>query len=172
MKIAFAGKFYCGKSTVARYADEVYGLTRWALGDYVRSELIDEKMFTKRQMYAAAKTDDVRDALQMRGEGRRSTDPYYWIDKLSDDLQLFKTEDVGVDDMRYENEAEELRRQGFKLVYVECTNLPDADDPKRDHPSEHGLDDWYEWDGLLVADYGHPEDLFAQLDELIARWDK
>lgn len=172
MKIAFAGKFFCGKSTVARYADEVYGITRWALGDYVRAELIDDGTFTKRQVYSPRKTDAVRDALQLRGEGRRSTDPDYWIDKLVDDLWRFKQEDLCVDDMRYENEAERLRKMGFKLVYVECTNLKYEDDPQRDHASEHGLDDWYEWDGLLVADYGHPEDLYDQLDELIKRWQR
>lgn len=172
MKIAFAGKFYCGKSTVARYADEVYGITRWALGDYVRSELIDDRTFTKAQVYAARKTDAVREGLQLRGEGRRSSDPDYWIDKLVDDLCLFKQEDVCIDDMRYENEAEVLRKMGFKLVYVECTNLKNEGDPKRDHASEHGLDEWYEWDGLLVADYGHPESLYDQLDELIKRWQR
>jgi hypothetical protein len=168
MNIAFAGPFQSGKSTAAKYAEQGYGISRVAFGDYVREELI-ENGWDRADVYHKPSSDEVREALQSHGAGMRAVDSHYWVDKFLLDYANV-ADDVCVDDMRYTNEAEALRDMGFKLVWVDCQNMPNADDPKRGHESENGLNDWYEYDGLLVADYGHPEELYSQLDELIARW--
>jgi dephospho-CoA kinase len=172
MRIAFAGKFYSGKSTCAQYADATYDMVLWSFGDYVRNELIESGEATKEEVYAARKSEAVRIKLQTLGEARREENPDYWVNQLLSDIDTIDIEDICVDDMRYENEAEALRDAGFKLVYVECTNLLDPDDPKRDHESEHGLDNWMEWDGVIVADHGNYESLYEQVDQYVGRWDR
>ena len=170
MNIAFAGLSGAGKSAAADYVDVHYGISRVAFGDYVREEII-EKGFPRELVYHKPTAPHIRIALQEHGAGKRAEDENYWVDKFILD-HVNNDGDVSVDDMRYSNEAEALRDMGFYLVWVECPDLLNEDAEFRKHESESGLDDWYEYDGLIVANHGDIKEIYSQLDELIGKWEK
>ena len=116
--------------------------------------------------YEAAKDrlPEFRRVLQEYGTGlRASLGEDVWVTALLRRLPLVSDHvPVAVTDVRFPNEAEALKRRGFVLVrLVRDTGL--AADP---HPSEAGVDS-------LPVDYevrndGTPEDLFSELDRIVA----
>lgn len=167
--IALAGPFGVGKTTVAEYLEQVHGMSLWSFGDYVRQALMDDEDMTFEEAYAEPKPPDLRLALQNMGHGRRQDTPDVWVDALLHDFTHAGEPDIVVDDMRYANEAEHLFERGFRLVQVQCPDL--YDDPARGHASEHGLDGWSEWDGVITAATGDLGALYEQVDAMVERWE-
>jgi hypothetical protein len=93
----------------------------------------------------------VRRILQWWGtEYRRAQDPDYWTKawghKVSQ-LDLQKTL-VLVDDVRFMNELNVIREFGGLIVKIERPGFDGANN----HSSETSLDDYRQWDGLIVND--------------------
>ena len=93
----------------------------------------------------------VRRILQWWGtEYRRAQDPDYWTKawghKVSQ-LDLHKTL-VLVDDVRFMNELNVIREFGGLIVKIERPGFDGANN----HSSETSLDDYRQWDGLIVND--------------------
>lgn len=98
--------------------------------------------------------------LQKVGSDRRRENENYWVD------QVFKTADpflkdsnnvVLITDVRYQNEAREIKKRGGYLINVTRLN-PDgtvfiAPDRPANHPSEIDLDE-YNWDYYIRTKSG------------------
>lgn len=111
------------------------------------------EMYSFIRLYANVLGDSVaaftpRSLMQWWGtEYRRAQDENYWVDKAlakcDGECLLYV-----IDDCRFENEAEAVRKAGGKLVRIERANAPVPSNP--DHPSEVGLDEWDEWDTIIL----------------------
>lgn len=89
--------------------------------------------------------------LQLVGSQKREQNPRYWIDRMFFDMGDFKGIAL-VTDVRYRNEAEEIKARGGYLINV--TRLEEdgypfvAPDRNPNHPSETELDGW-NWDAYI-----------------------
>lgn len=158
MKIlAISGKMACGKSYIGKRLEEK-GWTHLAFGDYVKAELIQN--FSERTVWG--KDPTARALRQAYGAARRQEEPDYWVNKFMTWLRLFmlrQREDarVVVDDVRYPNELEALRRFAednseqvtLKTVRLERPGLDRRNMPGADHLSEVALDDEKGWDMVV-----------------------
>lgn len=146
--IGICGKMFSGKTTLANLLIEKFNFKRVAFGDKV-------KLFANEIKKVSPDFKD-RELLQTIGDGARNIiNPNIWIDALfytieneSDKNQLYVC-----DDIRYENEAEALRKKGwliFKLQISEEEQLkrmkskyPDSWEihwERRNHNSENHVD--------------------------------
>src|SRR4029077_473617 len=97
--------------------------------------------------------------LQRVGAERRAENPFYWVDKVFDQIREFQTQNSKsvslISDLRYKNEAQELaKREGYavQVVALDSATGKQYIDPSRpaDHISETDLDD-YPWDFFIKA---------------------
>ena len=141
MKIAFCGKMCSGKSTLAKDYIEINGGTIFSFSAPVYE--IAQNLFGMEEKN--------RELLQSIGTKMREIDPNVWVNKLIrcvDEHEL--DENIIVDDVRFVNEYEALRENGFKMVKClvdedlrlrNIENLYGADHSKyMSHVSETSLD--------------------------------
>src|SRR5690606_13560526 len=200
MRIAFAGPRGTGKTTLAQYLADHHGFTRCSLAapikriiseaptdSYERHQFLlrwGRELFPGRLVAQARfATEAARMMATERNSGRRAQllgtdvgralDDWVWIRYL---LEHLPEGPVAVDDVRFANECEALRRAGFRLVRL--TAPPDvlvarlvaraAERRDPGHASERGLegipDDY--WDA--VWDTSEPmETTAARLEALL-----
>lgn len=93
----------------------------------------------------------VRRILQWWGtEYRRAQDPDYWTKawgRKIEQLDLSRVH-VLVDDVRFMNELEVIRAHGGRIVKIERPGFLGANS----HSSETSLDDFTEWDAVVIND--------------------
>jgi hypothetical protein len=80
---------------------------------------------------------------------RRAQSPRYWINKLFPRIDRDKVEAALIADIRFLNEAEEVKVRGGILIKCTRTGAPDFD--VHEHPSEKELEGYTGWDYELVA---------------------
>jgi hypothetical protein len=90
-----------------------------------------------------------RPVLQWWGTWRRSQDPRYWVKRLWKTLDEHQPDVAPIADVRYPNEADEIHARGGYLVNVINTGEPDVS--VNDHPSEHAMDGYLDWDYTIRA---------------------
>jgi len=91
-----------------------------------------------------------RTLLQWWGtDYRRAQDPEYWVKRLQETLERDNPEIALITDVRFLNEAVEIKKRGGYLVKVTRTTKPDVNVPA--HPSENDLDDFTGWDFEITA---------------------
>jgi phosphomevalonate kinase len=166
MRIALSGKRLSGKSTAARVLKD-FGFYSVSFGDCVKDEVAEDHHVS---VFDVIKNKEIyRQALQQKGESRRAEDPTHWIKQLADkmaraDAQPYKYPHIVLDDLRYQNEAQWLRDNGWKLVRIDVNPyvlqerrtlaLGEGYDTTPDlHISETDLDDWTGWDYTIHNDY-------------------
>lgn len=117
---------------------------------------------TARKEYGMTEKD--APLLQRIGQERREQNPRYWIDRLFFDNKNFHGISL-ISDVRYLNEAHEIRSRGGYLINVRRLNEDGTpfitDDRPADHPSETELDG-FNWDGYITTKTGQ-EALTAEL---------
>ena len=96
-----------------------------------------------------------------------------WVDRVEPQIEDIRSDDVHhrngeltpivVSDVRFENEAEMVVRNGG--VIVEINRIPAPPPPSDPHPSEQGV----AWDYQIDNVTGKPEVLAIELDRLV-RW--
>jgi hypothetical protein len=162
--IAFGNRARNGKDTaaaaIAKHATESYRhpvrILRFAEGVY--------KMC--REKYGMTEKDPT--LLQNVGNGERANNPSVWIDMAFNSVKDFQGT-ILITDLRYPNEAAEVKRRGGYTVLVERLNHDGSRyiSPDRDpnHPSETGLELW-NWDFRLTVKNGEVEFLNAQAAQL------
>lgn len=200
MRIAFAGPRATGKTTLAEYLVKHHGFTRMSLAAPIKriiaecptdsherhqfllrwgrelfpgSIVLQARFATEAARVLAAERDPGRRAQLIGTDVGRALDDWVWIRYL---LEHLPEGPVAVDDVRFANECEALRRAGFRLVRltappdVLAARLAARPGERRDpgHASERGLeglpDDY--WDA--VWDTSEPfEATVARLEALL-----
>lgn len=144
-RIAFFGPMACGKTWCAKYLVENYGYNRVAFADKLKAVAYD--------LYGIQGKDGPNRAiLQDLGGYIRKQDSDIWIKHALYKAQHMEDSmphrGLALDDLRYSNEAEVLKRNGFMLVKVECNEevrqarikhlYPDVTKDVQIHASELG----------------------------------
>ena len=163
MNIGICGKAGSGKTVVADHLVKRYGYKRYAIADEVKRIAV--------RLFKMEKKD--RKLLQDIGFQMREIRPSIWIDFLID--QIKGKDRIVVDDIRYPNEYEVLKREGFKIIRVIadkeiCIERLTGRDgtaaiERLDDESETAMDD-VKIENIL--DGNHPlEEMLVQLDKLL-----
>jgi hypothetical protein len=159
-------------------ADESVPLVYGCQEDKVRVFYVDERkarMHCGRWEHFAAEHQDIQDRpgrtavtvrriLQWWGtEYRRAQDPDYWTKAWGNRVEqydLARTH-ILVDDVRFMNELNAIRAHNGLIVKIERPGFTGANN----HSSETSLDDYSEWDDVLVND-GTLEQFKEKVEEL------
>ena len=135
MRVAFTGKSGVGKTTAAKYLVEYHNFQVFGFANKLKaivSDLWDVGFTDKHDSKYANK----RILLQDVGLSMRELDPDVWLRPVGRWLSGRRVlSNLVIDDLRFDNEAEYLRRHGFTIVEL-ARDIQPSDD---DHPSEAGL---------------------------------
>jgi predicted fused transcriptional regulator/phosphomethylpyrimidine kinase len=66
--------------------------------------------------------------------------------------------------MRFPNEAQALKDNGFMLVRIDRNNRPSEN--RAIHESENAMNNFKDWD-MIIDNNGHLEDFYEQLQKLV-----
>lgn len=176
-RIAFYGPMGVGKSWCAEEL-KWHGYRHYMLAGKLKSLAYD-------LFQVEGKNDRSRNILQVLGMAMRNIDKDVWIKYLLNQIRLSAEKSlVVVDDLRFVNEANYFRKNGFILVLVTCDEdvrqerlrqlYPDMDASRQGHSSET---EWKEIEPDFVinsTDAGAAIDIEAMLSNVTyrPRWQK
>jgi hypothetical protein len=149
-----------GKDLAASYLTSKHGGHRYAFADHLKDAY---RAFVETLGIPYSKD---REMLQFAGMWARRTKPGVFIEHV---LRQVQANDghahAFITDLRFLDEAYALQSQGFVLVRIDRTDLPEADAEWRKHKSEHDLDNF---DGFhfVLKNCGSMEHYSWQLDKL------
>jgi hypothetical protein len=179
MLVGFIGKMGSGKTTACDFLVESYDFTKHNFKDALDRELVRlyptvisrlSNDWPDVQMALKVKPtpDAIRELKQVHGtEVRRGQDPDYWVNKWINYYMGFTSEaNICVDDVRFHNEVDAIKRFGGVIVRVERTDVTDTGT----HESETALDD-YEADFTIKADKGDIAMIQMSLENIIEKHD-
>jgi dephospho-CoA kinase len=130
MKVAICGKMASGKTTIAEVLCSELGFHKFSLAGGVKD--------LANYLFDIPEGHKDRVAYQKVGDGARKTlYQNIWIDVLKGKVRESGQEFVVVDDVRYVNEAENLRRDGWFIIKLEI-----AEDLQIERLMETYPDDW------------------------------
>lgn len=177
MKIALSGKIGSGKDTVSDMIIEMsdkniektafakklkqivailtgvdYELTLFQEGKNSRIERFDT---TIGDMLQVIGTDVMRDNF----------DKDVWIKALLSSID--ENKNYIISDLRFKNEADILKKEGFVLIRVNRTDNTVSTSRNREHSSETDLDDYTQFDYVINND-GSLEDLRFKVKEILS----
>lgn len=168
MKIAFAGEMGSGKDTAIDYIISKHGGTKIAFAKPIYDIL------TFAQNITGLKKEKDRKFLQFVGtEWGRNKDSNIWIDILDRNTQHIYS-NIYVSDLRYYNEYEYLKKNGWIIIKIFRDNYDKNNyvgTGSINHDSEilvSKLNDSY-WDEV-VLNIGSIEDFYRQLDNKIDKY--
>ena len=156
-RIAFFGPMASGKTFCARYLIDKYGYQRMSFAAKLKEVAAD-------LLGVTGKDNEGRRALQMLGQSIREIKADAWIDYA---LKTAPKGKLVVDDLRYQNEAQALRDEGFIIIRTwvpeeiregRITLLyPNMESTAHQHSSETDMfnikPDFYvdSWDDMVVS---------------------
>lgn len=168
MKVAFGHKARSGKDEAVNFLVDMYGGTNFKFAQPLHD--------MNEYLYSTAGLPFKKDAklMQMIGtEWGRALDPDIWVKVCLANIDLHertpffvKSDNTFISDMRFTNEAEALKKEGFILVKVERSLLNRGAigrDPT--HPSETCLDDYVGWD-YVIDNNGTLEEFHTKISSL------
>lgn len=175
--IGITGKLHSGKDTVADYLSKHFtGSIKRGFADALKEIGMNIFGFSEKQMYEQ--------------EEKEKVDPFWnistraWNQHIGTLLRTQYREDVWIKlmekyiqthancsffiipDVRYDNEAEFIRKQGGLVIQVNRAVDNSVDSVVRNHSSEHGIS--YNKISLTVDNTKTLSELYEQLDKLIA----
>jgi dephospho-CoA kinase len=149
--IGFAGKMAVGKTTAANFLCDYFGFVRVGFADPIRAMLKAANFCGEEELYGLAKETPIkwlgespRFLLQTLGTewGRMLVDQDIWCKLWFKQVTeiLDSGTSVVVDDVRFPNEIEYLRRLDGRLVYITAaTKKLVGPAGSRLHQSEHSI---------------------------------
>ncbi|ANY29224.1 putative deoxynucleoside monophosphate kinase [Bacillus phage PK16] len=126
VKIAIAGEFRSGKSTVADYLDKKYGMAQFAFADELKCDF--HKEYPDIPMVPKP-----RKGYQLYGQLKRYVHGEdYWINKCFDKIETIRQAAIGyniltdieakfnpvITDLRQHNELERCREEGYHIIKI------------------------------------------------------
>ncbi|MGX1133200.1 hypothetical protein RKD49_005390 [Streptomyces glaucescens] len=175
--IALIGKAQSGKDTAALWLFRNRAYTRLAFADPLKEMALSVNPLIPLSYgvhgrladlvrdvgwdYAKTNYPEARRLLQQMGQTVRECDEDFWLNVMRRKLDSAKAWNmpVVVTDVRYRNEADMLRRRGFKLVRIVRPGIATMT-----HASETDLDD-YPAD-VTLTNGGTLDDLYRRVAEL------
>ena len=110
VRVAILGKIASGKSTVAEMITRKYpGTIKLAIAAPIKR--------IAKTHFGMKKKD--RRLLQIIGNTGRIIDPFVWVNKVVSSLD--NEASYVIDDVRFKNEVETLRRHGFTFLYLDVS---------------------------------------------------
>jgi len=177
--IALIGRARTGKDTVAAHLI-AKGFTRVAFADPLKVAALNINPYVPTTYgvtvrlqsliadvgweFAKDNYPEVRRLLQHTGQTVRDIDRGFWVRaamRVLDD----QWQPVVVSDTRYPNEADALRKRGFRLVRILRPSAGLMTDGASQHSSETAMD-YYPADDVIRND-GTLDHLYAQVDALL-----
>lgn len=130
--VAFVGTMGSGKTTAADLLCGLFGARRVSVATELKRLAVE--------LYDMEGKN--RELLQRLGSALRGVDPDVFVRCLHRELRQLKSRDPDacafvVDDVRFENELDYLRDNGFLMVYI-SRNVPAEHMPTGTHESETG----------------------------------
>jgi hypothetical protein len=154
MKIAFGYKMRSGKDTSANYLLNKYGGTKISFA----KPIYDILEFTQTTCNFELKKD--REFLRWVANWAKRKDPDIWINLALSQVQ--KDENYYCSDLRFLNELDCLKKQGWICVKVVRNEVEEKDLDQ----SEVELDKYTSWD-YVIENNGTLEELYDKLDDLV-----
>ena len=168
IKIAFIGNSGSGKTTAASYLEEIYGFAVVSFADKLKMNLID--IGVDPYVLYDNRTYLSRSLMQLYGEQMREQDTDHWVKEVVGTVADFEEsphfEGVAIDDLRFHNEVDALREQGFVVVRVLKVGA-EAAGMIVNHVSEMEQLGIHE-DYILSASTGDMVSLYGEIDDLVA----
>lgn len=170
LRIAFGYKARSGKDTAAEYLRGQYG------GEIFKfAQPIYDIM---KAAHAIAGIDSFKDTKFLTWVGTdwgRSINKDLWVNHCIDRINATQkrgcymsgepfVDNFYVTDMRFPNEAQALKDNGFMLVRIDRNNRPSEN--RAVHESENAMNDFKDWD-MIIDNNGHLEDFYEQLQKLV-----
>lgn len=174
--IGLAGHARVGKDTVARYLAAHLTLITYAFADPLKQALAGMFHLTAAQLDGAEKEQPLawlgrspRELMQLLGTewGREMVHPQLWLLLAEQNLQLLAEHDqamkgVVISDVRFENEADWVRRRGGVILHLSRRGVR----PANYHASEGGIRH-FPGDYVIEND-GTLDELYDQVDRSIS----
>jgi dephospho-CoA kinase len=179
IKVALTGRMRSGKDSAAAYLIEKHGFVRFAFADGLKR--ICRDLFPDR----FADGSKPRTLLQGVGVAMREFDPDVWVNATMREIARYQYDtertlwyrpNYVITDLRFPNEYERLRAEGFVIIRVNASDetriqrMIDAgdtfDDDTLTHETEQHVDSFavdYE-----IDNNGSLAELYAQVDEIMA----
>lgn len=161
-----------GKDTIAEYAIEKYGFTRFAFGDGIRE--VCGVLFPEQ----VKNGNKPRRLLQGVGQMMRQLDNDVWVNRCFKEIELISKKHTImpiITDLRQPNEYERCKNEGYIFIKVQCDEdlrikrilekNDNFDMKDLQHETEMHIDT-YEYDFVINND-GSLEDLYKQFDEIV-----
>lgn len=174
--LGIAGPARGGKTTVANHLRDEFGFYTYAFAEPMKHMLSQLLALTPEQL--EQRKDELlpwlgfspRHLLQTLGTewGRETLHPDFWIRIATDRIRWLENYETGllrvvIGDVRFENEAAFIRRQGGFLIHVRRDDVA----PVRAHASEAGVE--VQDNDLVLVNNGTLAELHASIDALLHR---
>lgn len=170
LRIAFGYRARVGKSTSVNYLISKYSGIELSFAKPVYD------IAAYFQMTCDFPVEKDRELLQFIGGYARSKNPDIWlnimkrqIDRIESHDELFNSRptNIFISDLRYPNEAEFLKNNGFTLVNIERdTSNINFQGGDRNHSSELSLKCYNYWNNVIVND-SSLDNLYDELNRII-----
>ncbi|AMO25828.1 hypothetical protein Blue_005 [Bacillus phage Deep Blue] len=183
IKIAIAGEFRSGKSTVAEYLDEKYGMLQFAFADELKRDFHKE--------YPDILTvPKPRKGYQLYGQLMRYVyGEDYWINKCFNKIENIRQAAMGynitgseakfnpvITDLRQHNELERCREEGYHIIKVlapksvRVQRAKEEGDSFSEEELQHETEVYVrEMDtDFTIMNNGTIEDLYAEVDYIMS----
>ena len=170
MKIAFGYKARSGKDTSAEYLQGQYG------GQIFKfAQPIYDIMKATHEIAGVDTFKDTKLLTWVGTDWARAINENIWVDHCLNRINQAERQgcylsnesfinNFFVTDVRFPNEAEALKKNGFFLVKVDRKTRPQEE--RASHMSENALNDYKGWD-FVIDNNGTIEDLYKQLQTVV-----
>jgi len=175
--IGLSGYAQSGKDTVADYLREHHDFIRVSFADQIKQALYvlnpmiahDARVDYLQTYLMNSSWDEmkqnkeVRRLLQRLGTqvGRNFIDENIWLDRVFKSKLFDSTASIVITDVRFENEADEIRQRGGFILRIEREGVH----AYNRHASETALDD-YDFD-VIVPNNESIADLYSNVDQIV-----